>query len=77
VMGEKVCVCVAPQDGHTLALHDIVQYLRAEKHVAAFKLPEYLLSMPMLPRNPVGKILKTELRAQAKARHAAPERDAT
>jgi acyl-coenzyme A synthetase/AMP-(fatty) acid ligase len=35
------------------------------------------LSMPMLPRNPVGKILKTELRAQAKARHAAPERDAT
>ena len=76
VMGEKVCVCVAPHDGHALALNDIVQYLRTEKQVAAYKLPEYLLSMPMLPRNPVGKILKTELRAQAKARHAPLEGDA-
>ena len=73
IMGEKVCVCVAPQDGHDLALDDIVQYLRNEKHVAAYKLPEYLLSMPMLPRNPVGKLLKTELRAQAKLLHAPPE----
>ncbi len=73
VMGEKVCVCVAPHDSHTLALDDIVQYLRNEKHVAAYKLPEYLLSMPMLPRNPVGKVLKTQLRAQAKARHAPSE----
>lgn len=76
VMGEKVCVCVVPHDGHTLALGDIVQYLRTEKHVAAFKLPEYLLSLPILPRNPVGKVLKTQLRAQAKALHAATEGDA-
>ncbi|MEO8546129.1 MAG: fatty acid--CoA ligase family protein, partial [Burkholderiaceae bacterium] len=76
VMGEKVCVCVALQDGQVLALNDIVQYLRNEKHVAAYKLPEYFLSMPALPRNPVGKILKTELRAQAKARHAPSEGDA-
>jgi len=76
VMGEKVCVCVAPHDGHALVLGDIVQYLRLEKHVAAYKLPEYLLSMPMLPRNPVGKILKTELRVLAKARHAPLEGDA-
>jgi acyl-CoA synthetase (AMP-forming)/AMP-acid ligase II len=76
VMGEKVCACVAAQDGHVLALNDIVLYLRNEKHVAAYKLPEYLLSMPGLPRNPVGKILKTELRAQAKARHAPSEGDA-
>ena len=76
VMGEKVCVCVAPHDGHALALGDIVQYLRNEKHVAAYKLPEYLLSMPSLPRNPVGKILKTELRVQAKACHAPLQGDA-
>ena len=75
VMGEKVCVCVAAHEGHALVLHDIVQYLRSEKHVAAYKLPEYLLSMPTLPRNPVGKILKTELRALAKARHAPSEGD--
>ncbi len=76
VMGEKVCACIAPHDGHALALDDIVQYLRNEKHVAAYKLPEYLLSMPVLPRNPVGKILKTELRAQAKTQHAPLEGDA-
>ena len=76
VMGEKVCVCVAAYDGHALALKDIVQYLRNEKHVAAYKLPEYLLSMPELPRNPVGKILKTELRARAKAQHAPTEGNA-
>ena len=73
IMGEKACVCLAPQDGHVLALDDIVEYLREEKHVAAYKLPEYLLSLPELPRNPVGKILKTELRAQAKARFASLE----
>lgn len=75
IMGEKLCVCVTPQDGHTLTLDGIVQYLRDEKHVAAYKLPEYLLSMPMLPRNPVGKVLKTELRAQARARYATAEGD--
>ena len=76
LMGEKVCACVTPHDGHTLALEDIVQYLRAERHVAAYKLPEFLLSMPSLPRNPVGKILKTELRAQARARYAPSQGDA-
>lgn len=75
MMGEKVCVCVVPHDGHTLALDDIVQYLRNEKHVAAYKLPEYMLSMLSLPRNPVGKILKTELRALANARHVPTKGD--
>ncbi len=70
IMGEKVCVCIAPHDGQAPTLQDIVCYLRDEKHVAAFKLPEYVLLLPALPRNPVGKILKSELRAQAKARHA-------
>lgn len=74
VMGEKVCACVVVQDGQTLALDDVVRYLRADKHVAAYKLPEYLMPLSTLPRNPVGKILKTELRAQAKALFAAPEK---
>ena len=52
-----------------LALADIVAYLRQEKHVAAYKLPEHLLVLPAMPRNPVGKILKTELRVQARAVH--------
>ncbi len=74
-MGEKVCACIAPQEGQAPTLPDIVRYLRDEKHVAAFKLPEYVLLLPALPRNPVGKILKSDLRAQAKARHALEPRE--
>lgn len=76
VMGEKVCACVVPRDGHALLLGDIVQYLREAKQVAAYKLPEYIVSMSVLPRNPVGKVLKTELRLLAKAQHAPLEGDA-
>ena len=67
VLGEKVCVCVVAHPGAPLVLDDLVHYLRTEKHVAAYKLPQYLLALTEMPRNPVGKILKTELRAQAKA----------
>jgi acyl-CoA synthetase (AMP-forming)/AMP-acid ligase II len=67
VLGEKVCVCVVGREGQSPALADLVQYLRTERHVAAYKLPEYLLPLAEMPRNPVGKILKTELRAQARS----------
>lgn len=77
IMGERVCACVAVQDGHALSLEGVVRYLHDERHVAAFKLPEYLMTMQALPRNPVGKILKTELRVQAKARYACAQRDAS
>ncbi|MEO6625725.1 MAG: class I adenylate-forming enzyme family protein [Burkholderiaceae bacterium] len=66
VLGEKVCACVVADIGRDIALADVVRYLRDVKHVAAYKLPEYLLPLPALPRNPVGKVLKTELRVQAR-----------
>jgi len=69
VLGEKVCVCVVAEKDPPPTLPDLVQYLREQKHVAAFKLPEYLLALPALPRNPLGKVLKTELRTQARAAH--------
>jgi len=71
ILGEKVCACIVVQERHRIVLGDIVAYLRTEKHVAAYKLPEYLMPLAAMPRNPVGKILKTELRAQAKALLAA------
>jgi acyl-CoA synthetase len=67
VLGEKLCACIAPLEGQTVQLHDLTEYLRKEQRIAAFKLPEYLLHVPALPRNPVGKILKRELREQARA----------
>ena len=71
VMGEKLCACVVAAEGHAPRLQDLTDYLRHEQHIAAFKLPEYLLPLAALPRNPVGKILKRELRLQARA--LAPE----
>lgn len=65
VMGEKLCACVVAAEGQTVTLPAIHAFLRDEKRVAIYKLPEYLLALPTLPRNPVGKILKRELRAQA------------
>ena len=63
-LGELVCVCVAPKPGETITLEDLVAYLRDEKRVASFKLPERMLLVDELPRNPVGKVLKRNLREQ-------------
>jgi acyl-CoA synthetase (AMP-forming)/AMP-acid ligase II len=67
VLGEKLCACVVLADGCELTLQSLADFLRHEKKVAVYKLPEYLLQVPALPRNPVGKILKRQLREQARA----------
>ena len=63
-LGERVCACVVAQPGSSLSLAGLVGYLRDECRVAVYKLPEHLLLLPALPRNPVGKVLKDELRAR-------------
>ena len=60
VMGERVCAVVVPGPRKP-TLEELVAYLR-ERKVAAFKLPERLEYADALPRNPVGKILKRQLR---------------
>ena len=65
-LGEKVCACLVVTEGQTVTLQSVTAYLREEKKIAVYKLPEYLLTLAVLPRNPVGKILKRELREQAK-----------
>ncbi|UUZ70421.1 hypothetical protein LP416_10495 [Polaromonas sp. P2-4] len=66
-LGEKVCACVVAAEGHSVSLQFLTDFLRDHKRVAVYKLPEYFLPLQALPRNPVGKILKRELRDQAKA----------
>lgn len=63
VLGEKCCAFVVPAAGSTVTLEDLVAHLRA-LDVASFKLPERLEIVESLPRNPVGKILRRELRAR-------------
>ena len=66
-LGERVCAVVVPQAGATLALPELVAFLRTEKKVASYKLPEKLLLLGALPRNPVGKVLKRDLRTTVAA----------
>jgi acyl-CoA synthetase (AMP-forming)/AMP-acid ligase II len=63
-MGERVCACVALKPGETLTLEALKHYLRDEQRIAVYKLPERLVLLEALPRNPVGKVLKHVLRAQ-------------
>ncbi|WP_020500859.1 class I adenylate-forming enzyme family protein [Sciscionella marina] len=60
-MGERVASIVVLHPGTQLSLDELVAWLR-NKHIASFKLPERLDIRPALPRNPVGKLLKRELR---------------
>ena len=61
VLGEKICAVVAPKPDRTVTLESVVAHLRAQE-IATYKLPERLEVVDALPRNPVGKILKRELR---------------
>ena len=63
-LGERVCAVVVPQRGEEVTLAELVEFLRTDQSVAAFKWPEKLVLAEALPRNPQGKILKRELRRQ-------------
>ncbi|MDN5766169.1 MAG: acyl--CoA ligase [Humibacillus sp.] len=61
VMGERVAAVVVLADGQQLELDHLVGFLQ-ERKIASYKLPERLEVIDVLPRNPVGKLLKRELR---------------
>jgi acyl-CoA synthetase (AMP-forming)/AMP-acid ligase II len=66
-LGERVCVYVVPKPGQTVRLEGIVAYMK-EQGVATYKLPERLEIVEAIPRNPVGKVLKKELRRDIRKR---------
>ncbi|GAA3410690.1 class I adenylate-forming enzyme family protein [Streptosporangium vulgare] len=61
VLGERVCVVLVPKPGQTVDLASVVDHLRG-RGIASYKLPERLEVVEALPRNPLGKILKRELK---------------
>ena len=61
ILGEKVGVVAVVAEGETLSLEEIIDFLKG-KQIAKYKLPEDLRVINMLPKNPVGKVLRRELK---------------
>jgi non-ribosomal peptide synthetase component E (peptide arylation enzyme) len=60
VLGERICVVVVPRPGQSLALEDVQRHFEA-RGLARFKWPEGLRIVAQLPRNPVGKVIRSEV----------------
>ena len=61
VMGERICAVAVPAEGESVTLDDVRAHLM-KSDIAAYKLPERLELAEALPRNPLGKVLRRELR---------------
>ena len=59
--GERVTVAVVLKQGCSLTLEELQSHCRAK--LGGFKVPRQLVVCDVLPRNPSGKVLKRELRA--------------
>ena len=59
-MGERMCACIVPRPGKTLALKELVDFLTG-KEIAKFKLPERLELMGDFPLSTFGKVSKKSL----------------
>ena len=62
-LGERLAAFVVYRPGQTANLEEINRFLTAERQVAVYKQIERLETLDALPRNPVGKVLKRDLRA--------------
>ena len=61
VLGERIAVAVVPAAGATPDLADVTAWLAA-RDVAIFKRPERLVLVDRLPRNPMNKVVRGDLR---------------
>ena len=61
ILGEKVGVVAVVAERETLSLEEVIDFLKG-KQIAKYKLPEDLRVINMLPKNPVGKVLRRELK---------------
>jgi len=59
-LGEDVAACVVAREGTQLDLQVLAQL--CADHLADYACPRQWFVLPALPKNPMGKILKRELR---------------
>jgi 2,3-dihydroxybenzoate-AMP ligase len=63
VLGEKGCAFILTKGTQELTLDELCQFLKEERHISIFKLPERLELVKEFPMTQVGKINKKELRS--------------
>lgn len=59
-LGEDVGACIVPAEGHEIDLEELRRY--CAEHLADYECPRHWRILDELPKNPMGKVLKTELR---------------
>jgi len=62
VLGEKGCAFVKTKAHQALSFDGLIAFLKEERHIAVFKLPERLELIEEFPMTKIGKIDKKELR---------------
>jgi non-ribosomal peptide synthetase component E (peptide arylation enzyme) len=72
ILGERTCLYLVPKPGQTLTLAEMKAFM-TEKGLAVYKIPERLEITPVIPRNPVGKVLKKVLREDIRKKMAPRE----
>jgi non-ribosomal peptide synthetase component E (peptide arylation enzyme) len=65
-LGERVCACVVPAPGSAAPTLEQLNTFLLEKGLAKFKLPEKMILLDTLPRNPLGKVQRHELEQKVK-----------
>ena len=58
--GEEVKSIIVLKEGQSATPEELIQHCKGR--LASFKAPRYVAFVPELPKNPLGKVLKTELR---------------
>lgn len=62
ILGERVCAFVVPKSGERISFEEMTDYFH-EVGVAPYKIPERMIVMDALPRNPLNKVIRHELTA--------------
>jgi fatty-acyl-CoA synthase len=60
--GQRVAAFVVLRPGGVETVEGLTAFCR--ERLASFKKPEHIVFVPELPKNPMGKILRRELRTQ-------------
>ncbi|MFT5576678.1 MAG: acyl-CoA synthetase (AMP-forming)/AMP-acid ligase II [Bermanella sp.] len=60
ILGQKICAAVVARPDTKPTLESVCKYL-SERGIAKFKLPERLELCEALPRNPLGKVVRSQL----------------